>query len=103
MFALKYMEQFYKNIFTEYIYEYVKYNRELPINYDKFFSELMYNKDINDVVKNTIMDIYFKIDNFEDFTEEDVQDLIKEQIETLQEYEISDNNTLEQELLNIDI
>ena len=104
MFALKYMEQFYKNIFNDYIYEYVKDNKDkLPIDYNSFFSELIYNKNINNVIKDIIMDIYFKVDTLEDFTEEDVEDLIKEQIETLQEYEISKINNLEDELNSIDI
>ena len=104
MFALKYMEQFYKNIFNDYIYEYVKNNKDkLPIDYNSFFSELIYNKNINNVIKDIIMDIYFKVDTLEDFTEEDVEDLIKEQIETLQEYEISKINNLEDELNSIDI
>lgn len=91
--VLNLMDSFYKSIFTEYIFKYVdewiKQYGQTPINFSKLFSDLKYNN-TNELIYKTIMDIYFKIENFEDLTNDDLDDLVQEQVDTLKEYVITD-------------
>lgn len=91
--VLNLMDSFYKSIFTEYIFKYVdewiKQYGQTSINFSKLFSDLKYNN-TNELIYKTIMDIYFKIENFEDLTNDDLDDLVQEQVDTLKEYVITD-------------
>ena len=104
--AIGLLEPFYKNIFLELIYPYVSKADVNKVDFKDFFNDLMYNDDVSELVKKTIIDIYMKIENFEDFEESDLTDLIYEQIDTLKEYSIPteqsfSNITLES--VNVDV
>ena len=82
------MEEFYQNIFKNIIYPYV-YNKRWSkekFTYSYFFNDLPNNSDISDEIKKTIMDCYFKSESLEEFDSDDYLDLIREQLETLEEY-----------------
>ncbi len=90
--AINYMDSFYKNIFLELIYPYIKSFQSQKIDFTNFFSNLLYNDEVNEVVKKVLLDIYMKVDNFEDLDSKDLDKLFFEQVETLKEYCICDNN-----------
>lgn len=93
LYAVNLLEPFYKNIFLELIYPYVAQKQTSKVDFKDFFNDLIYNENISELVKKTVIDIYMKIENFEDFEESDLDDLIKEQIETLREYSIPTEQT----------
>lgn len=100
------MESFYKNIFNDLVKPYIQKSETDKIDFNEFFTELNYNEDISELVKKTIMDIYVKIEQFEDFNNNDLESLIQEQCETLQEWSVPQNNiinknSLTKELENI--
>lgn len=105
--ATDYMEPLYKNIFNNYIYEYIKkYRNEKNkdiIDFNDLFSELEYNKDSSKIISDIIRECYLKTDIFEDLDNDDVNELIEEQIDTLKEYVIDTSNQTENELESIDI
>lgn len=91
--ALEKMEEYYKNIFLNYILPYVgsKEQQSLPkVDYTEFFNNITNNKDISDEIKETIMDCYFKSESLEEFEPDDYRNLIQEQIDTLDEYIYTD-------------
>ena len=97
MQTLEHMEPFYRNIYENYIFKYVhswlKEHSDIPVDFTEFFSDLNTNEEIHEVIRKTIMDIYFKIENLEDFTDEDIQELVLEQKESLLDYALPDYNT----------
>ena len=84
------MEDFYKNILCDIIAPYIdnqyKETGSESINFDKFFSEIVHNKDIDTTIQNTIVDCYMKSEQLEDLDDEDLEELISEQISTLKDY-----------------
>ena len=101
--AKEYFEPFYKSIFEDYIYKYaynwVKEHGDVPIDFTDFFTEIN-NENTNNLIRKTIMDAYFKAENLEDFTNEDVEELIDEQLESLTEYALPTYETNELECLS---
>lgn len=88
-FALEYMEPFYKELFSNIIKPYIETHVvDNKVDYNDFFLDINYNKDINELTRKTLYDIYMKIENFEDFDPEDVEELIFEQVETLKEWSV---------------
>ena len=101
--AMQYFEPFYQNIFKDYIYKYVsewvkKHNDE-PVDFNDFFTEIN-SDDTSSLIRKTIMDLYFKAENLEDFTDEDIDELIDEQLESLTEYALPTYETNELECLS---
>ena len=92
--AKEYLEPFYKNIFLDLIGPYILERKEQEnIEFEDFFNDLMYNNDISELIRKTVIDIYMKIENFEDIDSEDMYDLIEEQVETLKEYSLPTEDT----------
>lgn len=102
--ALRYMEPFYTTIFNNYIFEYVKKwvkeNGEAPVDFTEFFNDLN-SEDSNNLIRKTIMDAYFKAENLEDFTDEDIEELVSEQCESLMEYSIPTYESEDIECLSV--
>jgi DNA primase len=101
--AMQYFEPFYQNIFKDYIYKYVsewvKKHSDEPVDFNDFFTEI--NSDnTSSLIRKTIMDLYFKAENLEDFTDEDIDELIDEQLESLTEYALPTYETNELECLS---
>lgn len=84
------MEEFYRNILCEIIAPYIddqfKETGSETINFDKFFSEVVHNPDLDVMIQNTIVDCYMKAEQLEDLDDEDLQNLIEEQVDTLKDY-----------------
>lgn len=98
----EYLEPFYRNIFVDYIYPYVLQNQDSEkIDFTKFFSDLMYDEESDDIIVETLLDIYIKKDNFEDFTEEDMDLVIREQKETLKEWSLPTGENINEFSLEI--
>lgn len=98
--AFEYMEPFYKNIFNDLILPYIINQGTDKINFSNFFSNLLYENK-NELIEKVLTDIYLKTDNFEDFDENDVEDLINEQIETLTEFSLPDETSELNEFISI--
>jgi len=47
------------------------------------------------LTKNILLDSYMKTEMLEDFEDEDIEELINEQVETLSEYVVSQTNDIE--------
>lgn len=106
--ALDKMQPLYKKIFQEllspYIDKYYLEHKKVNVDYSHFFSDITYNDNINEELKKIIIDIYMKAEMLEDFEDSDLDELIGEQIETLDEYVFVEPNELnysELECLNV--
>lgn len=97
--ALEYMEPFYKNIFLDILEPYIKeHTKDGKTDFTKLFEQINYSDTMNETIKKTLMDIYIKVENVEEFSPEDLSELILEQIETLKEWVVPNEN----QSLNID-
>ena len=102
--AQDYMEPFYKNMLNNFILPYIKQQDNVEhTDFKPFFDDLMYNDKVNDVERETLTDIYMKTEQLEDFTQDDVQELIEEQINILKQYKYTTVDLSENELAGIDI
>ena len=102
--AQDYMEPFYKNMLNNLILPYIKQQGDIEhIDFKPFFDDLMYNDKVNDVERETLTDIYMKTEQLEDFTQDDVQELIEEQMNILKQYKYTTVDLSENELAGIDI
>ena len=88
------MEYLYRQIFKTYIEPYISQSNGDKIDFTDFFSNIQHNENIDSVTKNILLDSYMKAEMLEDFDEEDVEELIDEQVETLSEYVVSQNDEL---------
>lgn len=88
------MEYLYRQIFKTYIEPYISQSNSDKIDFTDFFSNIQHNENIDSVTKNILLDSYMKAEMLEDFDEEDVEELIDEQVETLSEYVVSQNDEL---------
>lgn len=90
LYAFKHMDDFYKMIMSQHIIPYIsaehKKTDSEKISFDRFFSEIMHNDNIDNLIKDTIMDCYMKSEQLSDLEEEDLEELIVEQVSTLKEY-----------------
>lgn len=84
--AKDYMEPFYRNILKDIIEPYILKHK----NFNELFSDIMYNDNVSEVTRKTLLDIYLKVEQLEDFEPDDLEYLIQEQIETLEEYSYSE-------------
>ena len=73
-------------IIAPYIDDQFKETGSETINFDKFFSEVVHNPDLDVMIQNTIVDCYMKAEQLEDLDDEDLQNLIEEQVDTLEDY-----------------
>lgn len=106
LYAENLMEPFYKNILNDIIKPFILAQSK-NIDLNEMFTNINYGG-VDDVVKQTIINCYMKIDQFEDFTDEDLEELIQEQCETLKEWYIPQEKTdieytLQEELQNMSI
>ena len=102
--AQDYMEPFYKNMLNNLILPYIKQQGDIEhTDFKPFFDDLMYNDKVNDVERETLTDIYMKTEQLEDFTQDDVQELIEEQMNILKQYKYTTVDLSENELAGIDI
>ena len=102
--AQDYMEPFYKNMLNNLILPYIKQQGNIEhTDFKPFFDDLMYNDKVNDVERETLTDIYMKTEQLEDFTQDDVQELIEEQMNILKQYKYTTVDLSENELAGIDI
>ena len=90
--AISYMEEKYKEI-CRIIYAYVNKNCSIngntkteEVDFSKFINEIEYREDITDNIRETIMDCYLKREQLEDLTNDDLDDLIVEQVESIKEF-----------------
>ena len=91
LLAKEYLEPFYKNILINIIKPYIDKNKNnKPIDFTVFFSDVLYNENIEDLERKTILDIYLKTEQLEDFTQNDVEELLKEQINILKTYKYNE-------------
>lgn len=103
LLAKEYLEPFYKNILINIIKPYIDKNKNnKPIDFTVFFSDVLYNENIEDLERKTILDIYLKTEQLEDFTQNDVEELLKEQINILKTYKYRESDIKnELDILNI--
>ena len=47
---------------------------------------MVHNPDLDVMIQNTIVDCYMKAEQLEDLDDEDLQNLIEEQVDTLEDY-----------------
>ena len=88
------MEYLYRHIFKDYIEPYImNYNGD-KVDFAEFFSNIQHNDDIDDITKNILLDSYMKAEMLEDFEDEDVEELIEDQVQTLSEYVVTQEDEL---------
>lgn len=104
LLAQDYMEPFYKNMLNNLVIPYIKNQGDKEhTDFKPFFDDLMYNESVSDIERETLTDIYMKTEQLEDFTQEDVPDLIEEQLNILKQYKYTTVDISENELAGIDI
>lgn len=110
-----YMQEFYRNLLEKYIAPYIVNNKNKEnVDFSKFFSDILHDENISELERNTLTDVYMKVEQLEDLDDNDIDELIEEQKETLEEYvytevkadKITDDNLLPElqqqlEVLNI--
>lgn len=106
LYAENLMEPFYKNILNDIIKPFIL-SQSKNVDLNEMFTNVNHGG-VDDVVKQTIINCYMKIDQFEDFTDEDLEELIQEQCETLKEWYIPQEKTdieytLQEELQSMSI
>ena len=102
--AQDYMEPFYKNMLNNLVLPYIKQQGNIEhTDFKPFFDDLMYNDKVNDIERETLTDIYMKTEQLEDFTQDDVQELVEEQLNILKQYKYTTVDLSENELAGIDI
>lgn len=88
--ATENMDNYYKNIFLNILLPYIsKFKQNETVTFNDFFNELLYN-DIDEEIRKTLTDVYLKAEQLEDFTDEEAEMLVDEQIQTLKEYVITE-------------
>lgn len=93
LLAKEHLEPFYKNILINIIQPYIiSHKNDEHIDFTQFFSNIMYSDDIKELERKTILDIYLKTEQLEDFTQDDVENLLDEQINILKTYKYCENN-----------
>lgn len=92
MKALNLLEGYYRYIFKDIIAPFILKEdfKNGKLTFKDFLNDVQYDDNINEEVKNTILDIYFKSEQLDDFESEDLDTLLEEQIETLKEWSIPD-------------
>ena len=106
LYAENLMEPFYKNILNDIIKPFIL-SQSKNVDLNEMFTNVNHGG-VDDIVKQTIINCYMKIDQFEDFTDEDLEELIQEQCETLKEWYIPQEKTdieytLQEELQSMSI
>lgn len=107
LYAENLMEPFYKNILNNIIKPLILSQNTSEINLNEMFTDINHG-DIDNIIKQTIINCYMKVEQFEDLTEDDLEELIQEQCETLKEWYIPQHSvdiesTLQEELENISV
>ncbi len=104
--AQQYLDPFYKKILTEIISPYIlQFGPNKKIDFTEFFTKILYDTNVSEIERKTITDIYMKVEQLEDFDNNELDELIDEQCDTLKEYvftEIQADN-LENSLELLDI
>lgn len=107
LYAENLMEPFYKNILNNIIKPLILSQNTSEINLNEMFTDINHG-DVDNIIKQTIINCYMKVEQFEDLTEDDLEELIQEQCETLKEWYIPQHSvdiesTLQEELENISV
>lgn len=89
------MEYLYRHIFKDYIEPYIMNYDGDKVDFTDFFSNIQHNNKVDELTKNILLDSYMKTEMLEDFEDEDIEELINEQVETLSEYVVSQTNDIE--------
>lgn len=99
-----YIEPFYKNLLNNLIIPYIKKQGAVEhTDFKAFFEDVLYNENISELERETLTDIYMKTEQLEDFTQDDVQELIEEQLSILKQYKYTTVDLSQNELAGIDI
>lgn len=107
LYAENLMEPFYKNILNNIIKPLILSQNTSEINLNEMFTDINHGG-VDNIIKQTIINCYMKVEQFEDLTEDDLEELIQEQCETLKEWYIPQHSidiesTLQEELENISV
>lgn len=89
------MEAKYANIFKSYIQPYIleHWDKENnTIDFSTFFNNLEFDDTMTEDIRNIILDCYMKREQLEDLDQEDLDELVNEQIESINDFILPSND-----------